>query len=114
LCFAPTIAWLFAGRLIAGIFGASFTTAGAYIADVSTPDKRAQNFGLIGAAFGLGFIIGPVLVACSDKLMCGFLSLLQPDLHSSTGCMVFLFYRNLSAKIIGESSTGNARTRSVH
>ena len=59
--FAPTIAWLFVGRLISGITGASFTTATAYIADISTPEKRAQNFGLIGAAFGLGFIIGPVL-----------------------------------------------------
>ncbi len=59
--FAPSIGWLFAGRIIAGIFGASFTTAGAYIADVSPPEKRAQNFGLIGAAFGLGFIIGPVI-----------------------------------------------------
>ena len=61
LGFAPTLAWLFVGRLIAGITGASFTTAGAYIADVSPPEKRAQNFGLIGAAFGLGFIMGPVL-----------------------------------------------------
>jgi DHA1 family tetracycline resistance protein-like MFS transporter len=59
--FAPTIGWLFVGRLIAGVFGASFTTATAYIADISTPEKRAQNFGLIGAAFGLGFIIGPVI-----------------------------------------------------
>ncbi len=59
--FAPTIYWLFAGRLIAGITGGSFTTASAYIADVSTPEKRAQNFGMIGAAFGIGFIIGPVL-----------------------------------------------------
>jgi DHA1 family tetracycline resistance protein-like MFS transporter len=59
--FAPTIGWLFLGRLIAGITGASYTTAGAYIADVSTPEKRAQNFGLIGVAFGVGFIIGPVL-----------------------------------------------------
>ena len=59
--FAPTIAWLFAGRIIAGVMGASFTTASAYIADVSTPEKRAQNFGMIGAAFGLGFIIGPAL-----------------------------------------------------
>lgn len=59
--FAPTIGWLFFGRIISGITGASFTTAGAYIADVSPPEKRAQNFGLIGAAFGLGFIIGPVL-----------------------------------------------------
>src|SRR5688572_28429816 len=59
--FAPSIAWLFVGRIIAGIMGASFTTASAYIADVSTPEKRAQNFGIIGAAFGLGFIIGPAL-----------------------------------------------------
>lgn len=58
---APNIVWLFVGRIIAGVFGASFTTAGAYIADISTPEKRAQNFGLMGAAFGLGFIIGPVI-----------------------------------------------------
>lgn len=61
LAFAPTIAWLFVGRIIAGITGASFTTAQAYIADVSEPEKRAQNFGLVGAAFGIGFIIGPVI-----------------------------------------------------
>jgi MFS transporter, DHA1 family, tetracycline resistance protein len=58
---APSLGWLFVGRVIAGIMGASFTTAAAYIADVSPPEKRAQNFGLIGAAFGLGFIIGPVM-----------------------------------------------------
>lgn len=61
LAFAPTIGWLFVGRVIAGITGASFTTATAYIADVSPPEKRAANFGLIGVAFGLGFIIGPVI-----------------------------------------------------
>ncbi|RCH55155.1 tetracycline resistance MFS efflux pump [Mucilaginibacter hurinus] len=61
LAFAPTIGWLFLGRIIAGITGASFTTASAYIADVSPPEKRAQNFGMIGVAFGVGFIIGPVL-----------------------------------------------------
>ncbi|MDQ6477723.1 TCR/Tet family MFS transporter [Dyadobacter sp. LHD-138] len=61
LAYAPSIIWLFVGRMIAGVMGASFTTGAAYIADVSTPEKRAQNFGLIGAAFGLGFIIGPVL-----------------------------------------------------
>ena len=59
LAFAPTIWWLFVGRLIAGITGSSFTTASAYIADVSTPENRAKNFGLLGAAFGVGFIIGP-------------------------------------------------------
>ncbi len=61
LSFAPSLAWLFAGRIIAGICGASFTTAFAYIADISEPEKRAQNFGLMGAAFGLGFIIGPFI-----------------------------------------------------
>lgn len=61
LSFAPTIGWLFLGRVIAGITGASFTTASAYIADISTPENRAKNFGMIGAAFGLGFIIGPLL-----------------------------------------------------
>ena len=59
--FAPSIEWLFVGRLLAGITGASFTTATAYIADISTPEKRAQNFGLVGAAFGVGFILGPAV-----------------------------------------------------
>lgn len=58
---APTVGWLFLGRILAGVTGASMTTATAYIADVSPPEKRAQNFGLVGAAFGLGFIIGPVI-----------------------------------------------------
>lgn len=61
LAFSPTILWLFVGRLISGIAGGSFTTATAYIADISPPEKRAQNFGMVGAAFGLGFIIGPVI-----------------------------------------------------
>ncbi|KPM30996.1 Arabinose efflux permease family protein [Croceitalea dokdonensis DOKDO 023] len=56
---APTILWLFIGRFLAGITGASFTVATAYIADISTLQEKAKNFGLIGAAFGLGFIIGP-------------------------------------------------------
>lgn len=61
LSFAPTLGWLFVGRVIAGITGASITTATAYIADISTHENRAKNFGLIGAAFGLGFIIGPAI-----------------------------------------------------
>lgn len=61
LAFAPTIAWLFIGRMIAGITGASITTAAAYMADISDEKSRAKNFGMIGAAFGLGFIIGPLL-----------------------------------------------------
>lgn len=61
MALAPTYGWLFVGRIIAGLTGASFTTGAAYIADVSTPETRAKNFGMIGAAFGLGFIIGPAL-----------------------------------------------------
>jgi len=57
--FAPALSWLVAGRVIAGITGASFSAANAYVADVTPPEKRAASFGLIGAAFGLGFIIGP-------------------------------------------------------
>lgn len=59
--FAPTIGWLFVGRTIAGISGASFSAATAYIADVTPEEKRAQNFGLVGAMFGLGFIVGPAV-----------------------------------------------------
>jgi DHA1 family tetracycline resistance protein-like MFS transporter len=58
---APTIAWLFVGRILSGIAGAAYPTANAYIADVSPPEKRAANFGLTGAAFGIGFVLGPAL-----------------------------------------------------
>ena len=68
LALAPTYGWLFIGRIIAGFTGASFTTASAYIADVSTAETRTKNFGMIGAAFGLGFVIGPAL----GGLLAGF------------------------------------------
>lgn len=58
---APSLAWLFVGRVFAGMMGASFTTANAYIADISTDENRARNFGLVGVAFGLGFALGPAL-----------------------------------------------------
>jgi DHA1 family tetracycline resistance protein-like MFS transporter len=61
MAMAPNLGWLYVGRLISGVTAASFSTAGAYIADISPPEKRAQNFGLIGAAFGVGFVIGPAL-----------------------------------------------------
>jgi DHA1 family tetracycline resistance protein-like MFS transporter len=86
LSVAPTVGWLVLGRVVAGIFGATFTPAGAYIADVSPPDKRAANFGLMGVAFGLGFIAGPALggllgqadlrlpfVVCAALTFCNFL-----------------------------------------
>lgn len=61
LAFAPNLAWLVVGRIIAGLTGASFSAATAYIADVTPAEKRAAAFGLVGAAFGLGFILGPAL-----------------------------------------------------
>ena len=61
MALAPTLAWLFVGRVINGFCAASFATAGAYIADVTPPDDRAKAFGLLGAAFGFGFLVGPAL-----------------------------------------------------
>jgi DHA1 family tetracycline resistance protein-like MFS transporter len=61
MALAPSLGWLFVGRVISGITSASFATAAAYIADVTPPDQRAKQFGIIGAAFGLGFVLGPAL-----------------------------------------------------
>jgi len=61
LAFAPNLAWFYVARIISGVTGANIAAATAYIADVSPPEKRAGNFGLIGAAFGIGFIAGPAL-----------------------------------------------------
>ena len=61
MALAPNLAWLFVGRLISAVTSASFSTANAYIADITAPENRAKSFGMIGAAFGLGFIIGPVV-----------------------------------------------------
>lgn len=61
MAWAPSLAWLLAGRIISGITASSFATAFAYIADVAPPDKRAASFGVVGAAFGLGFVLGPAM-----------------------------------------------------
>lgn len=61
MALAPSLAWLFIGRLVSGITSASIATAGAYVADVTPPEQRAQRFGMLGAAFGFGFILGPAL-----------------------------------------------------
>ena len=84
--FAPSIGWLFVGRAIAGIMGASITTANAYIADVSTAETRARNYGFVGVAFGLGFIFGPALGGCSAASICACRSSWRRDSPSSTGC----------------------------
>ncbi len=61
MALAPSLMWLMVGRIISAITSASFTTANAYIADVTAPENRAKSFGMIGAAFGLGFIVGPLM-----------------------------------------------------
>ncbi len=61
MALAPSLSWLLVGRIISGITAASFPTASAYIADVTPPEKRAARFGMLGAAFGLGFIVGPAV-----------------------------------------------------
>jgi MFS transporter, DHA1 family, tetracycline resistance protein len=61
MALAPSLGWLFLGRLISGAAAASFSTASAYIADITPADKRAARFGMLGAAFGLGFTLGPAL-----------------------------------------------------
>jgi MFS transporter, DHA1 family, tetracycline resistance protein len=61
MALAPALSWLFVGRLISGITAASVATAGAYVADISAPENRAKNFGMLGTAFGVGFILGPAL-----------------------------------------------------
>jgi len=61
MALAPNLGWLLAGRILAGITAASFSTAAAYVADVTRPEDRASGFGMLGAAFGLGFVLGPAV-----------------------------------------------------
>lgn len=61
MALATSLPWLFIGRVVSGVFAASFTIANAYIADVTPPDERARSYGIVGAAFGMGLVIGPVL-----------------------------------------------------
>src|SRR5688572_14014093 len=87
LALAPTYGLLFIGRIIAGITGASFTTASAYIADISTDETRAKNFGMIGAAFGVGFILGPLL----GGLLAGF-GIRAPFYAAAALCLINCVY----------------------
>jgi MFS transporter, DHA1 family, tetracycline resistance protein len=72
MALAPTLGWLFVGRVVSGITSSSYSTAAAYIADVSSPDRRASRYGMLGAAFGLGFVIGPARAVYSVLLTCDF------------------------------------------
>ena len=99
--FAPTITWLFVGRTLAGIAGASFIPAYAYLADITPPEKRAQNFGIVGAAFGLGFIIGPAVG--------GFLGTLGPRVPFFTAAGLAFANVTWGALILPESLAKDKR-----
>ncbi len=89
LAVAPEYSWLFIGRVVAGITGASFTTASAYIADVSTDEmSRTKNFGVIGAAFGLGFVLGPIL----GGVVAHFWGLRAPFYTAAAFCLLNCLY----------------------
>jgi DHA1 family tetracycline resistance protein-like MFS transporter len=79
MALAPTLSWLFVGRLISGITTSNISTAFAYVTDVTPPERRAKQFGMISAAFGLGFIIGPEWAGCSAVFICVCPSGLQQD-----------------------------------
>ena len=101
---APSIGWLFLGRVISGVTAASFSTAQAYIADITPPDKRAANFGLMGSAFGIGFILGPIIAAVLAPLGPARLSSVRRRWPWSTGCMACSFSRSPCPRIAGRPS----------
>ena len=106
MALAPTLGWLFVGRVISGITGASWSTAGAYIADVSPPEKRASGFGLLGAAFGLGFVIGPALG--------GLLGAIDPRLPFWVAAGLTMVNALYGLFVLPESLPPEKRTRKFH
>jgi DHA1 family tetracycline resistance protein-like MFS transporter len=105
MAFAPTLGWLFVGRVLNGVTAASFSTANAYVADVTSPDERAKNFGLMGSAFGFGFIIGPTLGG-----VLGEVSLRLPFIVAAGLCLVNFLY---GLFILPESLPPERRTQRV-
>jgi DHA1 family tetracycline resistance protein-like MFS transporter len=97
MAFAPSLAWLFLGRIFNGLTAASFSTANAYVADISTPQTRARNFGWMGAAFSFGFLLGPsaggILATISVHIGPWALSPLRtPFLVAALLCAINWFY----------------------
>ncbi|MES2489140.1 MAG: TCR/Tet family MFS transporter [Pseudomonadota bacterium] len=95
MALAPNLAWLFVGRMISGITAANFSTASAYIADVTTPDKRAAAFGMLGVAFGIGFVIGPAIG--------GLLGSIDPHLPFWAGAVLALINAAYGYFVLPES-----------
>ncbi len=96
LGFAPSLFWLFVGRILAGFFGANISAASAYIADVTVPEKRAKGMGMIGAAFGLGFLFGPALGGLLSQWGYGTVAYVAAALSLSNFFFAFFFLREPS------------------
>ena len=114
MALAPTLAWLFVGRVISGITAASISTAYAYVADVTEPDQRAARFGMLGVAFGAGFVLGPALggIAGGYRSAAAVLDRggLEPRQRRSTACSSC---RNRCRPRSARRSPGSAPTRSA-
>jgi DHA1 family tetracycline resistance protein-like MFS transporter len=87
MAFSPSLGWLYVGRILNGITASSFSTANAYVADITPPESRARNFGLLGSAFGFGFMIGPSLGG-----VLGEISLRLPFIAAAGLCLINALY----------------------
>ncbi|MEP6967329.1 MAG: TCR/Tet family MFS transporter [Pseudomonadota bacterium] len=105
MAFAPTLAWLYVGRILNGLTASSFSTANAYVADITPPDRRARNFGIMGSAFGFGFMIGPILGG-----VLGEISLRLPFMAAAGLCLVNWLYGLL---VLPESLSADRRTTAI-
>jgi len=106
MAFAPTLAWLYVGRILNGMTASSFSTANAYVADITPPDRRARNFGILGSAFGFGFMIGPSLGG-----VLGEISLRLPFMAAAGLCLINWIYGLL---VLPESLPPERRTVSMN
>jgi DHA1 family tetracycline resistance protein-like MFS transporter len=111
---APSLAWLFLGRVIGGVSAASMSVASAYASDVSTPENRAKSFGKIGAAFGVGFICGPVLGGLLGDISLTLPFWVAAGLASVNLVYGWLYVPESLAPAARAPSTGNASILSAH
>jgi DHA1 family tetracycline resistance protein-like MFS transporter len=102
MAFAPNLAWLFVGRVLNGVTASSFSTGNAYVADITPPERRARNFGIMGSAFGFGFMIGPTIGG-----LLGEVSLRLPFMAAAGLCLVNWLYGLL---VLPESLAPERRT----
>ena len=105
MAFAPTLMWLFVGRVFNGVTAASFSTANAYVADITAPDQRARNFGIMGSAFGFGFIVGPAVGG-----LFGEVGLRLPFMVAAGLCLINGLY---GLFVLPESLAPERRTASI-